>query len=114
MEMVDRHIYANPSYPCHFDAIFLPSTNSISVQSTSNNTKPNGAPPFYLPKNASETNHEISRSEKRGLSDGCRPLFSASPQEQKIQEKAADDNDVGGPIYEDIDRMCSYRGYPLG
>ena len=30
---------------------------------------------------------------------------------QKIRENAAD-NDIGGPIYEDIDRMCSYRGYP--
>ena len=33
---------------------------------------------------------------------------------QKIVSPAAD-NEVGGcmgPIYEDIDRMCSYRGYP--
>ena len=37
------------------------------------------------------------------------------PRAQKIQQQSGGlDNDVGGPIYEDIDRMCSYRGYPPG
>ena len=47
-----------------------------------------------------------------GTNNGGRPLLS--PRGQKIREKATVDNEVGGPIYEDIDRMCSYRGYPPG
>merc|ERR1712223_1897295 len=47
-----------------------------------------------------------------GTNNGGRPLLS--PRGPKIREKVTVDNEVGGPIYEDIDRMCSYRGYPPG
>ena len=59
MEMADRHVYANPSYPSHFEAAFAASTAS-SVQTASNNaaTMQIGGLPFYLPKDASEPTRE--------------------------------------------------------
>ena len=59
MEMADRHVYANPSYPSHFEAAFAASTAS-SVQTASNNaaTMQIGGLPFYLPRDGAESTHQ--------------------------------------------------------
>lgn len=153
MEMADRHVYANPSYPSHFEAAIAASnsaSNSVS-NSASNNaaTMQIGGLPFYLPRDAPESTHQkhndnpsplirsptatprkgivqlqdptgaiawYNNSSLRPPQPQQRPSLGPGPLlsprgGQKIRENAAD-NDIGGPIYEDIDRMCSYRGYP--
>ena len=68
MEMADRHVYANPSYPSHFEAAIAASnsaSNSVS-NSASNNaaTMQIGGLPFYLPRDAPESTHQ-SHSDNR-------------------------------------------------
>ena len=67
MEMADRHVYANPSYPSHFEAA-IAASNSVS-NSASNNaaTMQIGGLPFYLPRDAPESTHQIHSDNRKSI-----------------------------------------------
>ena len=61
MEMADRHVYANPSYPSHFEAAFTPPSTASKTSNLTSNTATNNAAtmqigglPFYLPRDSSD------------------------------------------------------------
>ena len=64
--------------------------------------------------NATDCSSSMPWYDNSSLRPQLLPSSRRLPLTQKTVSPAAD-NEVGGcmgPIYEDIDRMCSYRGYP--
>ena len=82
MEMADRHVYANPSYPSHFEAAIAASnsaSNSVS-NSASNNaaTMQIGGLPFYLPRDAPESTHQKHNDNRKSIFSKLFDILSAS------------------------------------
>ena len=82
MEMADRHVYANPRYPSHFEAAIAASnlaSNSES-NSASNNaaTMQIGGLPFYLPRDAPESTHQKHSDNRKSIFQNCFDFLSAS------------------------------------
>lgn len=139
LEMSDRHVYANPSYAGHFEIggmpFYLPSpppadASAAAKMSEEESSSPPPIPPSLRPiipggnssrgvavdllGNATDCSSSMPWYDNSSLRPQLLPSSRRLPLTQKTVSPAAD-NEVGGcmgPIYEDIDRMCSYRGYP--
>ena len=67
MEMADRHVYANPSYPSHFEAA-IAASNSASNNAA---TMQIGGLPFYLPRDAPESTHQKHSDNRKSIFQNC-------------------------------------------
>jgi len=94
---MNRHVYANPNYPAAMEIGGLPfylmsGGSSAPLPSSSTTTGSSSAPP--------SSSSPSERAAATQLPHLYEPGYSAGSVRS------------GGPIYEDIDRMCTYRGAP--